>query len=66
LSITYNGKQYQFGQEKSKLSAELIVLNPRFWHRLAMFSALGFAEAYMYKDIEVDDLYTLLLVFLID
>lgn len=39
-----------------ELKAEFRVLNPAFWVRLFMTSELGFAEAYMYGDVECDDL----------
>jgi hypothetical protein len=38
------------------LAAELRVANDVFWIRLFMMSDLGFAEAYMYGDVECDDL----------
>jgi cyclopropane-fatty-acyl-phospholipid synthase len=39
-----------------ELKVELRVLNPTFWIRLFLMSDLGFAEAYMYGDVECDDL----------
>lgn len=41
------------------LKAELRVLNDSFWVRLCAMGDLGFAEAYMYGDVECDDLVTL-------
>ena len=38
------------------LKAELRVINDVFWIRLALMGDLGFAEAYMYGDVESDDL----------
>ncbi|KAF8588585.1 CFS1-like protein [Ramaria rubella] len=38
------------------VKAELRVTNDVFWIRLFMMSDLGFAEAYMYGDVECDDL----------
>jgi cyclopropane-fatty-acyl-phospholipid synthase len=46
-----------------ELKVELRVLNPTFWIRLCMMSALGFAEAYMYGDVECDDLTALFKVY---
>lgn len=39
--------------------AELRVVNDVFWVRLCTMSDLGFAEAYMYGDVECDDLVSL-------
>ena len=36
--------------------AELRVISPAFWIRLVAMSDLGFAEAYMYGEVECDDL----------
>ncbi|KAJ6475045.1 CFS1-like protein [Mycena vitilis] len=44
--------------------AELRVLNDAFWIRLCLMSDLGFAEAYMYGDVECDDLVSLFNIFL--
>ena len=42
--------------EYPDLKAELRVANDAFWIRLFTMSDLGFAEAYMYGDVECDDL----------
>lgn len=44
------------------LKAELRVINDVFWIRLALMGDLGFAEAYMYGEVECDDLVSLFLV----
>ncbi|KAF9465836.1 S-adenosyl-L-methionine-dependent methyltransferase [Collybia nuda] len=44
--------------------AELRVVNETFWVRLCAMSDLGFAEAYMYGDVECDDLVSLFHIFL--
>jgi len=41
------------------LKAEIRVINDSFWVRLCAMSDLGFAEAYMYGDVECDDLISL-------
>jgi cyclopropane-fatty-acyl-phospholipid synthase len=41
------------------LKAELRVINDAFWVRLCTMGDLGFAEAYMYGDVECDDLVSL-------
>ena len=41
------------------LKAEIRVVNDTFWVRLCAMSDLGFAEAYMYGDVECDDLISL-------
>ncbi|KIY71193.1 CFS1-like protein [Cylindrobasidium torrendii FP15055 ss-10] len=45
-------------------TAELRVVNDAFWIRLCMMGDLGFAEAYMYGDVECDDLVSLFNIFL--
>lgn len=44
------------------LKAELRVVNDVFWVRLCTMSDLGFAEAYMYGDVECDDLVSTFMV----
>ncbi|KAJ3830653.1 cyclopropane-fatty-acyl-phospholipid synthase [Lentinula raphanica] len=44
--------------------AELRVVNDVFWVRLCTMGDLGFAEAYMYGDVECDDLVSLFQMFL--
>ena len=44
------------------LKAELRVISDVFWIRLALMGDLGFAEAYMYGEVECDDLVSLFLV----
>ncbi|KAJ7176027.1 CFS1-like protein [Mycena filopes] len=50
--------------DDSQTKAELRVLNDAFWLRLCLMSDLGFAEAYMYGDVECDDLVSLFNIFL--
>ncbi|KDQ27768.1 hypothetical protein PLEOSDRAFT_1040411 [Pleurotus ostreatus PC15] len=50
--------------EQSPLKAELRVVNDVFWVRLCSMGDLGFAEAYMYGDVECDDLVSLFMIFL--
>ncbi|KAK0503973.1 S-adenosyl-L-methionine-dependent methyltransferase [Armillaria luteobubalina] len=45
-------------------TAELRVVNDVFWIRLCAMGDLGFAEAYMYGDVECDDLVSLFHIFL--
>lgn len=42
--------------------AELTVRNPNFWLRLCAMGDLGFAEAYMYGEIDCHDLVKVFLV----
>ncbi|KAF4599518.1 Vacuolar fusion protein mon1 [Pleurotus pulmonarius] len=49
---------------QSPLKAELRVVNDVFWVRLCTMGDLGFAEAYMYGDVECDDLVSLFMIFL--
>ncbi|KAJ7625387.1 CFS1-like protein [Mycena polygramma] len=50
--------------DSQEFKAELRVLNDAFWIRLCLMSDLGFAEAYMYGDVECDDLVSLFNIFL--
>ncbi|KAJ7677474.1 CFS1-like protein [Mycena rosella] len=50
--------------DDSQTKAELRVANDAFWLRLCLMSDLGFAEAYMYGDVECDDLVSLFNIFL--
>jgi cyclopropane-fatty-acyl-phospholipid synthase len=45
--------------DTEEFKAELRVLNDAFWIRLCLMSDLGFAESYMYGDVECDDLVSL-------
>ena len=62
---------YRFGEQKdthedAELSdapvAELTVRNPNFWLRLCAMGDLGFSEAYMYGEIDCEDLVKVFLV----
>ncbi|KAJ3101554.1 hypothetical protein HDU97_001303 [Phlyctochytrium planicorne] len=54
----------EYGDKESKLSTTVTVLKEAFWPRLMIYGALGFGEAYMYGEIEVDHLTDLLLIFI--
>ncbi|RDB15277.1 Tuberculostearic acid methyltransferase UfaA1 [Hypsizygus marmoreus] len=56
--------QAQDVEEEKEFRAELRVVNDQFWVRLCAMSDLGFAEAYMYGDVECDDLVSLFHIFL--
>ncbi|KAG5652823.1 hypothetical protein H0H81_003539 [Sphagnurus paluster] len=58
-----NVTEHTAGQEGG-FKAELRVVNDVFWVRLCTMSDLGFAEAYMYGDVECDDLVSLFQIFL--
>jgi len=45
--------------EQNGFKAELRVVNDVFWVRLCAMGDLGFSEAYMYGDVECDDLVSL-------
>ncbi|EGN98375.1 hypothetical protein SERLA73DRAFT_91705, partial [Serpula lacrymans var. lacrymans S7.3] len=49
---------------KDDLKAELRVIKDTFWIRLVTMGDLGFSEAYMYGDVECDDLVALFKIFL--
>ncbi|KAF8177838.1 CFS1-like protein [Pholiota molesta] len=50
--------------KRPDLKAELRVVNDSFWVRLCAMGDLGFSEAYMYGDVECDDLVSLFEMFL--
>ncbi|GAA99580.1 uncharacterized protein L969DRAFT_86843 [Mixia osmundae IAM 14324] len=54
------------GGTKKELKAELRVVNDAFWVRMLILSDLGFAEAYMVGDVEVDDLDALFKMFILN
>ncbi len=51
-----DGRSVEFGDADSLSVATMRVQNDFFWIRLAVFSALGFGEAYMYGEVAVDRL----------
>ncbi|KAH8825250.1 CFS1-like protein [Flagelloscypha sp. PMI_526] len=59
---------YVFGDANDKTGpkAELRVTRGTFWIRLATMGDLGFSEAYMYGDVECDDLVSLFHMFLLN
>lgn len=56
------GSKEEAENEMPELKAELRVVNDVFWVRLCTMSDLGFAEAYMYGDVECDDLVSVFMV----
>ncbi|RPD62533.1 cyclopropane-fatty-acyl-phospholipid synthase [Lentinus tigrinus ALCF2SS1-7] len=75
LVIHTPARTYCFGESKDEdirqdsdssdaLVAELTVRNPNFWLRLCAMGDLGFSEAYMYGEIDCEDLVKVFLVFL--
>ncbi|TFK93103.1 cyclopropane-fatty-acyl-phospholipid synthase [Polyporus arcularius HHB13444] len=66
LIIHTPGHTYYFGEDDSSdaLVAELTVRNPNFWLRLCAMGDLGFSEAYMYGEIDCEDLVKVFRVFL--
>ncbi|KAG9119661.1 hypothetical protein FRC07_005209 [Ceratobasidium sp. 392] len=65
-SHIYNFPAPEDGVAREGPSAELRVVKDSFWIRLATMSDLGFAEAFMYGDVECDDLVTLFKIFLLN
>ena len=53
------GSEQQAANARPDLNAELRVVNNAFWVRLCAMGDLGFAEAYMYGDVECNDLVSL-------
>ncbi|KAG8731927.1 hypothetical protein FRC10_001359 [Ceratobasidium sp. 414] len=65
-SHIYNFPALEDGVAQEGPCAELRVVKDSFWIRLATMSDLGFAEAFMYGDVECDDLVTLFKIFLLN
>ena len=64
LIISCSENTYIFPSESSenatqKYTAELRVVKDMFWVRIYAMGDLGFAEAYMYGDVDCDDLISL-------
>ncbi|PPQ86315.1 hypothetical protein CVT25_005616 [Psilocybe cyanescens] len=59
-----NGQDPSQPNMRPELKAELRIVNDTFWVRLCAMGDLGFAEAYMYGDVECDNLVTLFQIFL--
>jgi len=55
-TYTFPSPSVQAENKKPDLKAELRVVDDAFWVRLCTMSDVGFAEAYMYGDVECDDL----------
>ncbi|KAI8460116.1 cyclopropane-fatty-acyl-phospholipid synthase [Phakopsora pachyrhizi] len=71
LIITTRDQRYVLGdpsinRSHERLEAEIRVLNDSFWIRMFLSSDLGFAEAYMVRDIEVDNLNSLFKLFILN
>ncbi|KAI1790184.1 cyclopropane-fatty-acyl-phospholipid synthase [Ganoderma leucocontextum] len=70
LIIHTPGHTYTFGEREDDSRtphgpvARLTVRNPNFWLRLCAMGDLGFSEAYMYGEIDCEDLVKVFLVFL--
>ncbi|CDO69847.1 hypothetical protein BN946_scf184884.g6 [Trametes cinnabarina] len=69
LVIHTPSRTYRFGQHNPNdplkaPTAQLTVHNAVFWLRLCAIGDLGFAEAYMYGEIDCEDLVNVFLVFL--
>ena len=47
------------GKDEPELQAEIRVKSDAFWTRLCIMGDLGFAEAYMYGEVDCDDLISL-------
>ncbi|KAF5382311.1 hypothetical protein D9757_008471 [Collybiopsis confluens] len=64
FSHIYTFPAHSRDQHEHEGKAELRVVNDVFWFRLCAMGDLGFAEAYMYGDVECDDLVSLFQIFL--
>lgn len=50
LTLVTEEKTHFFGMVDSELHATLVVKSETFWMRVALFTDLGLAEAFMYGD----------------
>ncbi|KAJ1964240.1 hypothetical protein IWQ62_002985 [Dispira parvispora] len=67
LTIVENHEQHQFGHSGKDIPRVTIqVHHDRFWVRVALRNDLGFAEAYMDQDIDVDNLVAFITLFLVN
>ncbi|KAH8115801.1 cyclopropane fatty acid synthase [Phellopilus nigrolimitatus] len=61
LTIIEQHEEYTFGeQNKGTNVVELKVINEAFWNRVLMSGDLGFSEAYMIGDVQVNNLKSLM------
>ena len=61
LEITnYQGKVFRFGNPKDDLKAQLKIKNPNFSFNLIKSGSIGFAESYMRREFETDNLSNLI------
>ena len=61
LELTnHNGDFYKFGDSKSILKANIVIKNSNFTFNLIKGGSVGFAESYMKKDFETDNLSNLI------
>ncbi|THH20552.1 hypothetical protein EW146_g850 [Bondarzewia mesenterica] len=71
LRIITRNHTYEFpppgsinSDDSSGVKAELRVVSDTFWVRLAAMGDLGFSEAYMYGEVDCDDLIPVFLIFI--
>ncbi|TFY80917.1 hypothetical protein EWM64_g3096 [Hericium alpestre] len=71
LTVVTSGQTYHFPSQDTPLvndlpdlHAELRVVSDTFWVRLCTMNDLGFSEAFMYGDVECDDLIPVFLIFI--
>ena len=58
--INHDGKYYKFGNSNETLKANIKIQNPNFMFNLIKGGSVGFAESYMKKDFETDNLSNLI------
>lgn len=60
LKVITNDRVYTFGtpaiSETESIAVEIVVVREIFWIRMLLLSDLGFSEAYMDGDIDIDNL----------
>ncbi|KAF8634283.1 hypothetical protein AX17_004238 [Amanita inopinata Kibby_2008] len=65
LKIVASGETWAFGAP-SNLTATLHIRSDAFWTRVAFFTDLGLAEAFMNGDVDCDDISTLLKILILN
>ncbi|KAJ7706717.1 CFS1-like protein [Mycena rosella] len=60
ITVVTESQTYCFGVADATLHATLRVKSDAFWMRMALFTDLGLAEAFMYGDVDCEDISSLI------
>ncbi|KAJ8096665.1 Mycolic acid cyclopropane synthetase-domain-containing protein [Lipomyces tetrasporus] len=59
-----DGEELTFGRESEYKDAAITILNPNAWTRICQAFDLGFSEAYIFQEVECDDLLSVFCLYL--